>query len=92
MARWHFCNVLRNGREARQLWQFLAAHKKFTVQREETKLPSEPLTAKIIGKDWETLVQPKLNIAWFPADEVFLRVVQIPKADAEETRSWSSCS
>jgi hypothetical protein len=87
MARWHFCNVFRSGKDARQVWQFLAANKKFTVNREESKLPTESLTAKIVAKDWETLLQPKLNIAWLPADTVFLRVVQLPKAEPDETRS-----
>jgi hypothetical protein len=87
MARWHFCNVLRNGRDTRQFWQFLAANKKFPLQKEEVKLPGEALTAKLFAKDWEHLVQPRLNIAWLPTENVFLRVVQLPRAELEETRS-----
>ena len=30
--------------------------------------------AGLIAKDWQTLFQPKLNIAWLPPDQVFLRV------------------
>jgi hypothetical protein len=42
----------------------------------------------VIGKDWQTLYQPKLNVAWLPADNAFLRVVQLPPADTfEETAS-----
>jgi hypothetical protein len=87
MARWHSCNVLVAGAQARQLWQFNATGNKFNLQRQESKPPGEPLPGKIVAKDWQTLFQPKLNIAWLPADKVFLRVVQLPKSDAGETQS-----
>lgn len=87
MARWNFCNVLQLGRDARYLWQFSASGDKFTLQREESKLPNEPLPAKLISKDWQTLFQPKLNIAWIPTDKIFLRVLQLPKSDFAETQS-----
>ena len=86
MARWNTCNVLHAGPANRQLWQF-GTGEKFPLQREETKLPGEPLSPKIIAKDWQTLVQPKLNVAWLPAGKVFLRVIQIPKAEAAEVFS-----
>ena len=38
-------------------------------------------------KDWGTLFQPRLNVAWLPADKVFVRVAQLPKSDAAETQS-----
>jgi hypothetical protein len=87
MARWHSCNVLQAGTATRQLWQFNAGSSKFNLLREESKLPSEPLPEKLVSKDWHSLFQPKLNIAWLPADQVFVRVAQLPKADADETRS-----
>lgn len=87
MARWHSCNVLLPGKQIRQLWQFHAGGK-FNLLRTESKLPSEPLPAKLIAKDWHALFQPRLNVAWLPAGKVFLRVVQLPKADnLDETRS-----
>src|SRR5216683_2357142 len=84
MARWHSCNVLQPGSQVHQLWQFSA---KFALQRQEPKRPTEPLPAKIVGKDWQTLFRPKLNIAWLASDKVFLRVVQLPKSDAAETQT-----
>src|SRR5437879_170940 len=84
MARWHSCNVLQPGSQVHQLWQFSA---KFALQRQEPKRPTEPLPAKIVGKDWQTLFRPKLNIAWLASDKVFLRVIQLPKSDAAETQS-----
>jgi hypothetical protein len=86
MARWHSCNVLQSRSDIRNLWQFSAGNR-FTLQREEAKLPNEPLPDKLIGKDWQTLLKPRLNIAWLPADKVFLRVVQLPKSDFAETQS-----
>jgi hypothetical protein len=86
MARWHSCNILQSASEMRNLWQFSAGGK-ISLQREVSHLPTEPLPARIIGKDWQTLFQPKLNVAWLPADKVFLRVVQIPKSDPAETQS-----
>ncbi|MFM1768869.1 MAG: hypothetical protein RJA22_1398 [Verrucomicrobiota bacterium] len=86
MARWHSCNVLLPGEQIRQIWQFNSAAK-FNLLRTESKLPSEPLPEKLVAKDWSTLFQPRLNIAWLPAGHVFLRVIQLPKADLAETRS-----
>jgi hypothetical protein len=86
-TRWSACNVLLPGSQIRQLWQFNAGGNKFNLARSESKLPSEPLPEKLVAKDWQTIFQPRLNIAWLSADRVFLRVVQLPKADAEETQS-----
>ena len=85
MARWNSCNILLSGSEARHLWQFGGG--RFNLVRTESRLPNEPLPDKLVGKDWQTLFQPRLNIAWLASDKVFLRVLQLPKADAEETRS-----
>jgi hypothetical protein len=35
-------------------------------------------------KDWQTLFRHKLNIAWLPADKVFLRAIQLPPSDPAE--------
>jgi hypothetical protein len=87
MARWHSCNVLMPGAQTRELWQFSAGSGKFALQRKVSKPPTEPLPEKVVAKDWQSLFQPRLNIAWLGADKVFGRVVQLPKADEEETRS-----
>lgn len=87
MARWHSCNVLHTGAANRQLWQFNAGGNKFNLLRQESKPPGEPLSDRLVAKDWGTLFQPRLNVAWLPADKVFVRVAQLPKADAAETQS-----
>lgn len=87
MARWHSCNVLLPGSQIRHLWQFNAGGNKFNLVKSESKLPSEPFPEKLVIKDWHSLFQPRLNIAWLSAEKVFLRVLQLPKADAAETQS-----
>jgi hypothetical protein len=86
MARWHSCNVLFSASDIQNLWQFSAGGK-FALQKDESRLPHEPLPQGVVGKDWQTLFQPKLNIAWLPADKAFLRVVHLPKSDFAETQS-----
>ena len=88
MARWHSANVLQTAEDKKRLWQFNLRGENPNLAREETKLPTEPLPPKLISKDWQTLYQPRLNVAWLPADKAFLRVVQLPPADTfEETSS-----
>src|SRR6187401_3001818 len=88
MARWYSANVLQAAAKEKRLWQFHIRGDNPNLTREETKLPTEALPAKLISKDWQTLYQPKLNVAWLPADKVFLRVLQLPPVDtAEETTS-----
>ena len=83
----HSCNVLEVGAQARQVWQFDARGGSYVLSRDQTCLDGESLPAKIIGKDWRSFFQPRLNIAWLPSENVFLRVAQLPKSDANETFS-----
>jgi hypothetical protein len=83
----HFCNVLQVGREFRQLWQFSARNSNVNLLSHR-KLPAQaPLPGPIVAKDWKTVLQSKLNIAWLPADQVYLRVIQLPASDPKEVLS-----
>src|SRR6266566_3936529 len=84
-SRWHSCNVLQVSAEARQIWQFDARNGAFVLNRQQTSFAGEPLPARLVAKDWRTLWQPKLNIAWLPPEQVFLRVAQFPASDFNET-------
>jgi hypothetical protein len=84
MSRWNSCNVLQLDHGARHLWQFSG---KFNLQKEEAKLANESLSTRLFDKDWQTLLHPRLNVAWLPADKVFLRALQLPMADFAETQS-----
>jgi hypothetical protein len=83
-TRWHSCNVLHVHAEARQLWHFDARNGGFVLNRQETGFASDALPASIITKDWRSLFQRKLNIAWLSPEHVFLRVAQFPASDFAE--------
>ena len=86
MARLHTCTVLHTTPERRQLWQF-SAQGNFPLAREQNAPSGEPLPAGLAQKSWSEIWQPKLNVAWLPADKVFLRVVQLPASTPAETRA-----
>ena len=86
MARLHTCTVLHTTPERRQLWQF-SAQGNFPLAREQSAPSSDPLPAGLAQKSWSEIWQPKLNVAWLPADRVFLRVVQLPASTPAETRA-----
>ena len=87
MSRWNTCNILHLAPDAKRLWQFDAKGKGFVLGREQRVPHGEPLPANWISKSWSSLWQPKLNVAWLPSESVFLRVVELPAANAEETFS-----
>ena len=87
MARWHSCNVLQVGADRRQVWQFDARKDGFVLNQEQTLPLDKPLPAKVVSKTWQSLFQKKLNIAWLPPEQVFLRVVHLPPSSTEEIHS-----
>ncbi|HZI33183.1 MAG TPA: hypothetical protein VFF11_12645, partial [Candidatus Binatia bacterium] len=87
MARWNSCNILHLAPDAKRLWQFDAKGGGFVLGREQRVSHAEPFPAKGVAKSWASLWQPKLNIAWLPADAVFLRVVELPASNFEETQA-----
>ncbi len=87
MARWNSCNLLHVAPDAKRLWLFDAKGGGFVLAREQRVPHTETLPTKGIAKSWSSLWQPKLNVAWLPPESVFLRVVELPAANAEETFS-----
>ncbi|MSU58280.1 MAG: hypothetical protein EXS35_08885 [Pedosphaera sp.] len=87
MARFHSHNVLHVAPDRRRLWQFDARKNSGAPGREHTVAHGEPLPFALVTKTWRSLWQPKLNIAWLPPENVFLRVAQLPKSSFEETRA-----
>lgn len=85
MARWNSCNILNLAPDAKRLWQFDAKGGGFALSREQRVSHTDALPKKGIAKSWATLWQPKLNIAWLPVDAVFLRIVELPVSNYEET-------
>jgi len=85
MSRWNSCNILHVAPDAKRLWQFDAKGSGFALDRELRVAHTDPLPAKGVAKQWSSLWQPKLNVAWLPAESVFLRVVELPASNFEET-------
>ena len=87
MARFHSCNVFHLSPDQRRVWQFDARNAAFALNREESAGAGQPLASGLASKNWRSLWQRKLNIAWLPAESVFLRVAHLPKSSFEETRA-----
>jgi hypothetical protein len=85
MARWHSCNILQIASDANRLWQFDAKGGGFALNREHRAALDEPLPPRLIAKSWSSLWQPRLNVAWLPLENVFLRVIELPRSNFEET-------
>jgi hypothetical protein len=85
MARWHSCNILHTAPDANRLWQFDA--KNGSLNREASAPPAQPLPSGLTEKSWTALWQKKLNVAWLPPENVFLRVIELPKSSFGETLS-----
>lgn len=86
MARWHICNVWEESGN-RHLWQFSPAAGACKLERQLTCLPSETFPARLYAKGWNAMWQTRLNVAWLPPHQVFLRVLHLPETDATETHS-----
>lgn len=82
----HSCNVLDLAGGDRRLWQF-TLNGKAALAAEQKLSAMQPLPSKAVEKNWRTLWQPKLNIAWLPSDQVFLRVIQLPASELSELTS-----
>ncbi len=84
---WQVCNVLDTSAGGRQVWQFDARNNLFVFGRQHSSAPGEPLPAKLVAKTWSSLWQKKLNVAWLPPENVFLRVAHFPRSSPEETHA-----
>jgi hypothetical protein len=84
MSRWYSANVLQTLPGGRRLWRFSARGSRFVFDSEKTLTLQEPAPPAAVAKNWQSLVRPRLNIAWLPPDKVFFRAVQLPGADAAE--------
>jgi hypothetical protein len=81
------CNVLAQTPPTRHLWQFSADGERPKLEANVDVPIGKPAPANLVAKSWQTLMQPRVNLAWLPAENVFLRVVQLPQADPSELAS-----
>src|SRR5579863_8439483 len=87
MSRWNSCNLLHIAPDAKRLWQLDAKGKGFVPAREHRVPHADAMPAKLVAKSWSSLWKPKMNLAWLPSENVFLRAVELPAASLEETTS-----
>jgi len=87
MSRWNSCNLLHIAPDAKRIWQLDAKGKGFVPGREHRIPHAEAFPANLVAKSWSSLWKPKMNLAWLPSENVFLRVVELPAANLEETTS-----
>src|SRR5437762_2360396 len=83
----HSCNVLQIGPQGRRVWQFDTRNGGLALNREQVALNGEALPSSLVAKDWRSLWQTKLNVAWLPPEHIFLRVAQFPASQFNETLS-----
>lgn len=82
--RLHACNVLDLAGQYCQLWQFSVGNGEVKLQAERHGSLEKPFPPRLAAKTWRSLWQRRLNLAWLPPDQVFLRVVHLPAGDPAE--------
>jgi len=85
MARWHSCNIVQLAPDANRLWHFDAKGGGFALNRDHRAAIDETLPSRLVAKSWSSLWQPRLNVAWLPPENVFLRVIELPRSTFDET-------
>lgn len=84
MSRWHNANVLQTTPGLSHVWRFNADGDKFTFDQEQTCLPSESFAPALVARNWQTVLRPKFNLSWLPAEKAFLRVLHLPASEPSE--------
>ncbi|MGC8742632.1 MAG: hypothetical protein ACP5T0_01980 [Verrucomicrobiia bacterium] len=87
MGGWHICNIINLAKQGAQLWQFTAAGKGVRLSEELSGASPETFPSRYFKKSWGSLLTKKFNVAYLAPDQVFLRVLQLPAADFNETLS-----
>ncbi len=85
-ARWHVCNVLQTQGLKRQIWQFGHEANGVALTGSRAAEVGTPLPGRWARKSWRELWQPKLNVAWLPANQIFLRVFHLPPCEPGSVR------
>jgi len=85
MSRWNSCNILDALAGRGRLWHFAAKGDGFALDRDLPVKPGETLPARLTAKSWSSFWWKKLNIAWLPPENVFLKVIELPQSTFEET-------
>ncbi len=82
--RWNSCNVLATQGEGHLLWGFSRKGDGAALESEKRFGPEEILPADRVGKTFRHTWQPRLNIAWLPSEQAYVRVVELPPSEPAE--------
>jgi hypothetical protein len=85
MSRWNTCHILDVITGTHRLWQFDAKGAGQVLDREQTAKPGETLSGHSSAKSWSSLWRKKLNVAWLPGENVFLKLIELPASTFDET-------
>jgi hypothetical protein len=86
-SRHQSCLVLSAGTESTRLWPFDAGRDVVKPQPPVVLAAAVTIPAKLAGRDWDQLVRPRLDVAWYAAEGVFLQILELPTADPVEAAS-----
>lgn len=75
-ARWQIGNVLGRTESGYHLWHFQRAGSAVERTGERAVAADQKLSTPLVQKGWRHLGRPRLNVAWLPAEDVFLRVLR----------------
>ena len=85
--KWNDCNVIQVFPDLKRLWHFNVTDKQVSQKAKLNHTEETPIPPKQVEQTWRQFLQKRLNIAWLPAEHLFLRVVHLPKGeDLDETR------
>ncbi len=76
------CNVLAETGGVTKLWSFSGSDARPSGQLES--VGGDPLPRKVVGKGWNQLLRPRINVAWTGDQAVFVQLVQLPTDDPSE--------
>lgn len=82
--RWHSCHVLQWVQPTPRLWQFTVSNDQITLAEQKELTDDSSRSLRSLQRGWKDLWRPRLNVAWLPADHVYLRVVHLPKGEPDE--------
>lgn len=83
-ANWRHAHILAGAGDSRRLWRFKVGRDSVSAPEELKLTPGKALPTKVVGKGWNTLLSPSLNVAWLPPDDVYLQILQLPSGPLEE--------
>jgi len=79
------CNVVLDAAGKTRVWSFGKPDAPPAATLEAAQ--DQPLPSKLVGKGWDQLLRPTLNIAWLADQPVFLQLVNLPTDDPKEIPS-----